>query len=30
MRTVERNIVSALIFSKDGKMLMGIKDYQVI
>jgi 8-oxo-dGTP diphosphatase len=26
MRTIERTIVSALIFSKDGKLLMGMKD----
>lgn len=26
MRTVHRDIVSALIFSKDGKLLMGMKD----
>lgn len=26
MRTIHRNIVSALIFSKDGKLLMGMKD----
>lgn len=28
MRTIHRNIVSALIFSKDGKLLMGMKDPQ--
>lgn len=26
MRTIEREIVSGLIFSKDGKLLMGMKD----
>jgi len=26
MRTIHRDIVSALIFSKDGKLLMGMKD----
>lgn len=26
MRTIHRDIVSALIFSKDGKLLMGVKD----
>lgn len=26
MRTINRDIVSALIFSKDGKLLMGMKD----
>jgi 8-oxo-dGTP pyrophosphatase MutT (NUDIX family) len=26
MRTIHRTIVSALIFSKDGKLLMGMKD----
>jgi 8-oxo-dGTP pyrophosphatase MutT (NUDIX family) len=28
MRTIHREIVSALIFSKDGKLLMGMKDPQ--
>jgi 8-oxo-dGTP pyrophosphatase MutT (NUDIX family) len=28
MRTIHRDIVSALIFSKDGKLLMGMKDPQ--
>ena len=26
MREIERTIVSGLVFSKDGKLLMGLKD----